>query len=72
MSYKHSPFEARDVTPPACKDKQGAKHYIGIERRKSARRACQDRRLEVRFSVDKEERRQRAGRREDDRAPKFW
>ena len=72
MSDKHPAFAARDLAPPVCKDKLGDEHYTGVERRKTDRRDYHDRREEVRFEFDKEDRRKGGGRREDDKSPKFW
>ncbi len=72
MADKYSVFEAHDPAAPASKDKQGDKRYTGVERRKGNRRRSQDRREEVRFEFDKEDRRQEEGRRGDDKTPKFW
>ncbi len=72
MADKHSVFEAHDPAPPVRKDKQRDKRYTGVERRKGNRRNAHDRREEVRFEFDKEDRRQQEGRREDDKTPKFW
>ncbi|MDO8860520.1 hypothetical protein Q6D67_02315 [Haliea sp. E1-2-M8] len=72
MSDKHPVFEARDLAPPVCKDKQGEEKYTGVERRKTERRDHQDRREEVRFDITKEDRRSGSGRRKDDKTPKFW
>ena len=48
------------------------KKYMGIERRRDDRRKAQDRRVDVRFDLDKEDRRQCTGRREEDKSAKFW
>lgn len=72
MSDKTPVFEARDLAPPVCKDKQGEEHYTGVERRKADRRDYHDRREEVRFDINKADRRSAYGRRKDDKTPKFW
>jgi hypothetical protein len=68
-------FEARDVAPasydPANKQSSNKK-YMGPERRRDNRRTGHDRRLDVRFEISKEDRRQSHGRRHDDNAPIFW
>ncbi len=46
--------------------------FIGMERRRTNRRRTQDRRTELRFDLTKSDRRQVAGRRADDAAPKFY
>ena len=72
MSDKTARFEARDLSPPVCKDRKGEKHYTGPERRRGNRRGSEDRREAVRFDISRPERREQAGRREDEKAPKFW
>jgi hypothetical protein len=72
MSHGHTVFEARDLAPAICKDGQGEEHYTGVERRRGERRAYHDRREEVRFEFDREDRRRGDGRRKDDKSPKFW
>jgi len=52
--------------------KTGKKKYMGPERRKANRRSGKDRRSDVRFDLDKSDRRQTEGRREDDHTPKYW
>ena len=54
--------------------KEGAKKkpYEGIERRRQNRRQAKDRRGEVRFELDKDDRRKNHGRRHDDNSPDFW
>ncbi len=67
-------FEVRDVSPatfdPA--DKKNPKKYMGPERRRENRRSGKDRRTDVRFELNKEDRRQSHGRRHDDKSPQFW
>jgi hypothetical protein len=46
--------------------------YRGSERRRSHRRGHGDRRVEMRFEMDKDDRRVCAGRRADDKTPNFW
>ena len=67
-------FEARDVSPSShvVEDNEGKKKYMGPERRRENRRSGHDRRLDVRFEVGKDDRRQSYGRREDDNTPQFW
>jgi hypothetical protein len=55
-------FEAREC----------ATTYNGINRRRGHRRNNTDRRQELRFELDKRDRRQVAGRRKDDKRPSFW
>ena len=52
--------------------KPGKKKYMGVERRKENRRSGKDRRGDVRFDLEKSDRRQNEGRREDDHTPKYW
>lgn len=51
---------------------RSAKGYTGPERRRGHRRGHTDRRQEMRFDMDKPDRRVCAGRRADDKRPKFW
>jgi hypothetical protein len=46
--------------------------YKGAERRRRHRRGQADRRLEMRFELDKADRRVSAGRRADDKNIRFW
>jgi hypothetical protein len=65
-----------DVNEPGAKadqkDEDGKKKYLGPERRKDNRRSQTDRRGEVRFDVNSNDRRESSGRRKDDKSPKFW
>lgn len=68
-------FEVRDVglgssTPDS--PAEGGKKYMGVERRRTNRRSGKERRTEVRFEINKEDRRQSHGRRHDDKCPTFW
>jgi hypothetical protein len=72
MSDKHPIFEAHDLSPPIARDKQGEEHYTGVERRKTDRRENHDRREEVRFDLNRDNRRSGSGRRKDDKCPEFW
>lgn len=66
-------FYARD-TEVATSDvsKEDTKKYMGIERRRDNRRKAQDRRGDVRFDLNKSDRRENEGRREDDATVKYW
>jgi len=55
-------FEAREC----------ATEYNGVNRRRGHRRNTADRRQELRFELDKPDRRQSAGRRKDDKRIQFW
>lgn len=57
---KSAVFEARETT---------ATTYNGVNRRREQRRSIEDRRLEMRFQMD---RRVVAGRRDDDKQPQFY
>ena len=46
--------------------------YKGAERRRGHRRSNGDRRQEMRFELDKSDRRENPGRRAEDKTPKFW
>ena len=66
-------FESRDVSAPFSSKADEARRYVGEERRRATRRSGEDRRDAVRFGEDlKPERRQTAGRREDDLSLQFW
>jgi len=73
MSPDKPLFESRDpgTADPSTTDRKGSK-YTGQERRRKNRRNSKDRRADVRFEIDKNDRREKAGRRHDDAAPKFW
>jgi hypothetical protein len=51
---------------------RSAAGYKGPERRRKHRRRHSDRREEMRFDLDKTDRRVLAGRRSDDKQCKFW
>ena len=78
MSSDKARFEARDVSPVIYGTEKGEdkktpkKKYVGPERRRDNRRSGHDRRIDVRFEINKEDRRQSHGRREDDKSPDFW
>lgn len=72
MSDKRAHFEVRDLSPRIDYDSDGKPVYKGPERRRQNRRDGRDRREEVRFEFGKDDRRQEPGRREGDKAPKFW
>lgn len=63
-------FDAKQ--PGTDAEKDGKKKYLGPERRKDNRRSQTDRRGEVRFDVNSNDRRESSGRRKDDESPKFW
>ena len=66
-------FESRDPGPVTNSVSEATtKKYMGQERRHDSRRKTQDRRGDVRFDLDKSDRREKAGRRESDTTPKFW
>lgn len=53
-------------------ENSGKGSYTGVERRKHNRRSGKERRTDVRFELDKTDRRQNEGRRADDHTPKYW
>ena len=66
-------FESHDTGPATSEINEAhVKKYMGQERRRVDRRQSSDRRVDVRFEVDKNDRRQKNGRRHNDAAPKFW
>lgn len=46
--------------------------YMGVERRRRNRRSRSDRRADVRFDLEKSDRRQYNSRRENDGGPSYW
>ena len=78
MSEEKASFYSRDPGTSAEGVEEGAKEgakkkpYEGIERRRQNRRQAKDRRGEVRFELDKDDRRKSHGRRQDDNSPDFW
>ena len=68
-----SVFEVKDPTPVHFEaEDPHEKKYMGPERRRENRRSGHDRRLDVRFELNAEDRRQSHGRREGDTCPDFW
>jgi general secretion pathway protein A len=70
-------FAAQEVSPTSYSpgsegNKKASKNYTGPEQRRGHRRTAEDRRNDVRFEMDKEDRRKNRGRRHDDKAPDFW
>ncbi|MCR9186076.1 MAG: hypothetical protein NXH81_11825 [Halieaceae bacterium] len=72
MPDKPPLFEARDLSPAFCADRQGKRKYAGPDRRRLDRRSNADRRTTVRFDAHSEDRRLLPGRRADDAALRFW
>lgn len=72
MADKPTLFEARDLSPAFCANRQGQRTYAGPNRRKLDRRHNEDRRTSVRFDLKAQDRRLLAGRREDDTLLRFW
>ncbi len=62
-SSRPAVFEERQRRPES---------YAGAERRRKHRRGHKDRREDLRFELDKTDRRVCAGRRADDKNLKFW
>ena len=46
--------------------------YEGVDRRMESRRKKADRRVDVRFNITNQDRRESVGRRAEDVLPKFW
>ena len=66
-------FSARDPSPVNNGGEAAVKKkYMDVEQRRFNRRAVEDRRGEIRFELSKEDRRNDAGRRENDSHQKFW
>lgn len=72
MSDPVNPFESRDLKSrfgqelDTDTEGNGAARYRGIDRRHHRRRNKADRRTDIRFEIDKEDRRKDQGRRLDD------
>lgn len=74
-THEKAVFGAREPSvAPAVFGAEELHHqkYMGPERRRENRRSGHDRRLDVRFELSAEDRRQSHGRREGDNAPHFW
>jgi hypothetical protein len=65
-------FEAREISPSYVVDEEGEKKYTGPERRTQNRRSGKERRNEIRFEINKQDRRENPGRRKGDKGPRFW
>jgi hypothetical protein len=66
-------FYSRDLEVATSDiSKKDKKKYMGVERRRDNRRKAQDRRSDVRFDLNKSDRRENDGRREDDATAKYW
>lgn len=73
MSDPKNPFESRDLKSrfdqeidPKATANHGAVTHRGAERRFHSRRTAADRRTDIRFEIDKEDRREDQGRRLED------
>jgi len=72
MNDEDSPFGARDLTSSFAMDVENKTNaaekpqFRGTERRHHSRRQSKDRRTDVRFEIDKPDRRYNHGRRIDD------
>jgi hypothetical protein len=67
-------FDSQEVSPTSYSsgDKSKPKKYMGPEQRRGHRRGGEERRKDIRFELDKEDRRKDQGRRKDDETPEFW
>ena len=67
-------FESLEVSPTSYSsgDKSKPKKYMGPEQRRGHRRSAEERRKDIRFELDKEDRRKNQGRRKGDETPDFW
>ena len=77
MPNKKSTFESRDLTPgltPEVEEEETPKEekYLGPEQRRTNRRKATERREDVRFEIEKIDRREKQGRRSDDKSPTFY
>ena len=73
MSAQRASFYTRD---PNCFALGAAEpetsKYVGAERRMESRRQGSDRRVDVRFNLTMQDRRESVGRRAEDVLPNFW
>ena len=73
-----STFESRNLTSDVSLELKNTgagtetPKFTGINKRHKNRRSSKDRRSEVRFEVNKPDRRENYGRRSDDSSPSFW
>ena len=66
-------FESMEVSATSYSgDKSKSKKYMRPEQRRGHRRSGEERRKDIRFELDKEDRRKNQGRRRDDETPDFW
>ncbi|MCR9106331.1 MAG: hypothetical protein NXI15_13630 [Gammaproteobacteria bacterium] len=72
MNSKSSFYSQRPSAQPEHAIASPSPVYKGEDRRVTARRVQTDRREDVRFELDKEDRRTNQGRRSDDSTPQFW
>ena len=73
MPIHKSTFEVKDTTPPVFGSEEcHADKYMGVERRRGNRRTAIDRRGDVRFDLNAEDRRQCPGRRDGDKTAARW
>lgn len=78
MAGNKSIFESHDLSSGLSLEVENddepskEKKYNGKERRRENRRESKDRRDEVRFEIKKTDRREKQGRRSDDKSPTFY
>ena len=78
MTAKKSIFESHELSSSLSLETENDREYgeelkpTGQERRKEVRRKSKDRREEVRFEINKTDRRETQGRRQDDKLPSFY
>lgn len=73
MATSRAAFYSRDPNPHSVDAKDPEKkQYMGEERRRHDRRNTSDRRDEIRFELNSNDRRQNTNRRESDSDHKFW
>ncbi len=72
MNSKSSFYAQRPSAETQANVASPARIYKGEDRRLQPRRMHTDRREDVRFELDKEDRRLNQGRRNDDNTPQFW
>lgn len=72
MPEPRAQFGSVETTADFTERKPAARKYMGQERRRGHRRISRDRRQEIRFEFNKEDRRQQRGRRDGENTPSFW
>ena len=77
MANQKSTFESHDLSSGLTLEEKGdetpkEEKYLGPEQRRTNRRKAIERREDVRFEIEKIDRREKQGRRSDDKSPTFY